>query len=728
MLAAVGGWRFARASAPVSGPIVLISVDALRADRLPIYGDDGADTPAIDALAADGVVFDRAYTHAPSTLPSHAALMTGRLPFRTGVRGDAGFRIEARETVLAEILRDRAYATAAVVSSYTLRRDTGIAQGFTFFDDAFSDAPWSGHRAELQRDGTASQQIAEDWLESAGAERAFLFLHLNDPEEPRETSAAGSGRDTYDSEVAYVDQVVGDMIEYLKSNQLYDQSTVILLSDHGEGLGDHGEQGHGLLVYDEALRVPLVIKPAASENGGRRISDVVLLVDLLPTIVDLAKAPMPDQIDGQSLTALLDGTGRLTPRLAYAESLYGRHHFGWSEIRTITDGRYRFISAPREELYDLETDPDESRNIVDAEPEVANRLRSALLTLTASDPIHPPVETAPRVRARLAALGLVGYRHSTWRPASAGRGPHSDAEPRVNPVDRIEYVETYRHAVALFADGHWLAGVSALERLARNEPNDPDLWWNLAELASDAGRYDLASEAYRRVHTLRRDALDAALGAATASFRLRRHDEAARRARAILNTAGEPRGALAARAYEVLARVALARHDPASARAYALEGQNADPRLPLVAYIEGRVRFDQGGFTEALSSFEEAIAALEKGEGGGELEDVRFHAGESLAWLERSDEAASLYEAEIAAFPGSAAARAALARLHHTAGRPEEAASVLNDLVRFIPTPDTYNLAARLWTTFGDAGQAAAVRAEAVRLFTTPVRPLFVHQ
>ena len=181
-LAAVGGWRYARASAPVSGPIILISVDALRADHLPAYGYRGVRTPAIDALAADGVVFERAYSHSPQTLPAHASLLSGRLPFETGVRDNAGFVVKDAERLLAEMLSDRGYATGGVVSSYVLRRETGIGQGFAFFD---SDMPASetGSR-RLERRGEESVALAEEWLEGAGTERAFLFLHLHEPHAP----------------------------------------------------------------------------------------------------------------------------------------------------------------------------------------------------------------------------------------------------------------------------------------------------------------------------------------------------------------------------------------------------------------------------------------------------------------------------------------------------------------------------------------------------------------
>jgi arylsulfatase A-like enzyme len=243
-LAAVGGWRYARASAPVNGPIVLISIDALRADRLAAYGSQRVHTPAIDMLAADGVVFERAYSHVPQTLPAHASLLTGRLPFENGVRDNAGFVVKDSERLVAEILRDRGYSTGGVVSSYTLRRETGIGQGFSFFDDNLTSAPESIGTG-LWRSGEDAERVAERWLGRVGTSRVFLFLHVYEPHTARLTPDSGAGEDPYDAEIARADEAVGRLIRYLKSHQLYDQSTIILVSDHGEGLGDHGENEHG---------------------------------------------------------------------------------------------------------------------------------------------------------------------------------------------------------------------------------------------------------------------------------------------------------------------------------------------------------------------------------------------------------------------------------------------------------------------------------------------------
>src|SRR5438477_1336023 len=240
VLAAVGGWRYARASAPVSGPIVVISIDTLRADHLPAYGYAKVKTPALDALAADGVLFERAYSHAPQTLPAHAALLSGRLPFETGVRDNVGFVVKPGERLLPQMLRDRGFATAGVVSAYVLRKDTGIAQGFDFFDGEMPASSPELSIGQVRRDGTESEKIAEHWLDTIGTSRAFLFLHLYEPHKPYAPPKRFAELDPYAGEIAYADEIVGRLVRYLKSHQLYDRSTVIVLSAHGDGLGDPG--------------------------------------------------------------------------------------------------------------------------------------------------------------------------------------------------------------------------------------------------------------------------------------------------------------------------------------------------------------------------------------------------------------------------------------------------------------------------------------------------------
>jgi tetratricopeptide (TPR) repeat protein len=711
-LSAVGGWRYARASAPVSGPIVLLSIDALRADRLPVYGYHNVKTPAIDALAKDGVVFERAYSHAPQTLPAHASMLSGKLPYETGVRDTVGFTVSRDERLLAEILGDRGYATAGVVSSYALRASTGIAQGFSFFDDDLGAEPGDA-KGRLERDGAASLASAEEWLESAGTERAFLFLHLNEPHSPYAAPARFSSQEPYDAEVAYVDELVGDFIKYLKTHQLYDQSTIILSADHGEGLGDHGETGHAALVNEAALRIPLIIKPAAGKGAGRRVTALVQHVDIVPTILDLAKAPAPDKLAGQSLGPLLEGSSETPDRVAYSESLFAAYRRLGVAVQTVTDGRFRLIRGDVERLYDVVEDPGGRRDIIREHPLELSRLRAALERMVSDTTAHAPSVEKADVRSRLAALGYVG----TVVPVEIDGGENFTSE------QQIEIVEAHRAAVAQAVDGEWSAAIQTLELLLRQHPQLADVWHELGEIAMIAGRFERAADAYRRAAALRPGYPEDHLRASAALLRLRRLDEARQQAEVVVEAVPADDRASRAAAHELLARVALARRDAAAARIQADLAREADATLPLPAFVEGRLLLDAARLEAAVPVLQAALAEGEKS-GGPVLADLHFHVGDALVRLSRFAEAEYHLSQELRFFPHNVRARTALASLYHQSGRADEADEVLTTMLRVSPTPEAFAAASRLWTTFGNPTQAAAARAEAARaMAATPLRP-----
>jgi len=702
-LAAVGGWRYARASAPVSGPIILISIDTLRADHLPAYGYRGVKTPAIDALAADGVVFERAYSHAPQTLPAHAALLSGQLPFETGVRDNVGFTVKPGERLLPQMLRDRGFTTAGVVSAFVLRKETGIGQGFDFFDGEMPPASPEISIGQMQRDGAESEAIAERWLTSIGTSRAFLFLHLYEPHKPYAPPARFAGYAPYDGEIAYADEIVGRLVRYLKSHQLYDRSTVVLVSDHGEGLGDHGEQEHGLFVYDEAIHVPFVVKQESNAGAGRRVADLVQHIDLVPTILDLVRAPVPGGLRGRSLKPLLDGTGRLAQPAIYSEALYARYHFGWSGLTAITDERYRYIRAPREELYDLAHDARERANVADERPEARQALRGALDRIAAGAALHAPRDIPADARERLQALGYVGSQSFVAAP---------DTLP--DPKDKREILERYRDAIDLAGERHWGQAIALLQQILRDEPEMADVWSQLAAVATRIERHDLALDAYRHVVELKPDAADPQLGAAASLLKLHRLDEARDHAQAAADAAAPHDSRARAAAHEMLARIALVRRDADEARAQAALAREADPALPLPGFVEGRLLYDQGRYDEALPLFTDAIGELKRS-GGAPIAELHFYAADALGRLERYDEAAPEFLEELKYFPQHARARAGLAIVYQANGQPEEAERTLQEMTRLTPTPDSYALAARVYAMFGDRKEADAMRAEGRR-------------
>lgn len=683
-LAAAGGWRYARASAPLSGPLIVISIDTLRADHLSIYGSTSLKTPAIDQLAADGVVFERAYSHSPQTLPAHASMLSGRLPFETGVRDDT-MVVKTPGRLLPGMLRERGYATAGIVSAHALRQETGIAQGFDFFDDGMPSYSADTAPDERRRDGRESEESAERWLDKIGTSRAFLFLHLNEPHKPYTAPERFSQYSPYDAEIAYSDEIVGRLVRYLKSHQLYDRSTIVLLSDHGEGLGDHGEQEHGLFVYEEAIHVPLIIKQQSNAGAGRRISDVAQHIDLVPTLLDLVKAPIPGALRGRSLKPLLEGANRLPDRAVYSEAHYGKYHFGWSELTSMTDGRHQYIRAPQEEVYDLQSDPAQRNNVAGEANEARRALREALDVLV--------------------------------KDGSSGLSGAEPSPPLPDPKDKREVLEAYREAIDLAGERKWPAAIAILQGIVRDDPGLAEVWNQLALFTARIDRFDLAADAYEHVTNLRPSEPAGFLGAAGALLRLRKLDQAREHAEHAAQISAGRDTRSEARAHELLARIALARNDADGATGEADLAQQAEPSWPIRAYVAGRLAYEAAQYADALPLFESAIAAVKKG-AGDPVPELHFYAADTMARLERPAEAEEQFNEELRHFPQNARARAGLATLYQRTGRSDEAGEVVAEMVRVAPTPDGYALAARLWTSLGKPRQAAAVRAEARRTFT----------
>jgi tetratricopeptide (TPR) repeat protein len=706
-LAALGGWRYARASAPVSGPIILISVDTLRADHLPAYGYKNVKTPAIDALAADGAIFERAYSHAPQTLPAHAALLSGQLPFETGVRDNVGFAVKTGERLLPQMLRERGFTTGGIVSAFVLRKETGIGQGFDFFDGEMPATSPELSIGQVQRDGGESEKIAEHWLDTIGTTRAFLFLHLYEPHKPYTPPERFAQYAPYDGEIAYADEIIGRLVKYLKSHQLYDRSTIILLSDHGEGLGDHGEQEHGLFVYDEAIHVPLIIKQESNTGGGRRIPDLVQHIDIVPTVLDLVKAPGVGSLRGRSLKPVLEGTGKLTPPSIYSEALYARYHFGWSELTALTDERYRYIKAPREELYDLNRDPHEKTNIAEERPQPRQALRGALDRVTAAATITAPADVPAEARERLQALGYVGAQTDvSTRPG----------DTLADPKDKRDILERYRAAVDFAGQRKWPQAIALLQQILHEDPEMADVWSQLAVFATRFDRYDLSVDAYKHYIALKPQEPTAYIGAAAGLLKLRKFDEARDHASLAVDVAADTDHRSKATAHEMLARIALTRHEPDTAREEARLAHEEDAALPLPSYVDARILYDQGKYEDALPGFLEAIAAVKK-PGAPQIADLHYYAGDTLARLERYPEAETQFIEELKAYPQNIRARGGLAMLYQASGKSDEAATMIGDMMRITPTPDSYALAARLYAMFGDRKQAEAVKADARRTF-----------
>jgi arylsulfatase A-like enzyme/cytochrome c-type biogenesis protein CcmH/NrfG len=712
VLAAVGfaGWMWLRSSSrDVPTPIILISVDTLRADHLPVYGYTKVKTPAIDGLARDGIVFDRAYAHSPQTLPSHTAILTGQLPFETGIRDNVGFTLRADQPTLARFLHDGGFTTGGVASAFVLRKETGIARGFDFYDAELPPSGPDTPMGEVQRPGPESLAVATRWVGGLRSPRFFLFFHIYEPHTPYTPPARYSQYAPYDGEVAFSDEIVGRLLQFLKDKGLYDRALIVFLSDHGEGLGDHGEQEHGLFLYDETIRVPLVIKVPGSRGAGRRVDQPVQHLDLVPTILDLAGLRVPPDLRGRSLRPVLDRPdGQLPEPGFYSEAYYSRYHFGWSELVALTDARYRFIKAPRPELYDLVEDPHQHRNIVTERAPTAAAMRAGLAAMTKDAVTQAPQRVSREDLERLQALGYVGT-----APADAA----APADSLPDPKDKAPILDEMRRAAILAASRRYDEAIPLLREVVSEDPGVKDAWLQLGVLLARAGRYEECLAAFKKLVELDPTDANSFVSVAGVLVTMNRLDEAQANAQMGLERAGTDSRARTS-ACEMLVNIALARNDDASARRYASIAQQADAQFPLLAFVEGRILHREKRFDEALARFEEAERQLK-----GRLftiPELDYYIGDTLANLGRAGEAVAAFKRELAQSPGHLRTRASLAMLYRAAGDSTAAAHEIQQLLLAVPTREGYEMAAKTWSIIGEQAQADAVRAEAQRRFRAP--------
>ena len=694
---AIGAWSARRlwrpSSSPADGPIILISIDTLRADHLPAYGYTKVRTPNIDALAAAGTVFERAYAHAPQTLPAHASILSGQLPFEHGVRDNVGFTVKAGQWFVQRALQERGWPTAGFVSAYVLRAAVGLNQGFDLYDSELP--PASGERSigQVQRDGEHTLAAAENWLNTRGPQkRFFLFFHIYEPHKPYTPPPRFAAYAPYDGEIAFSDEIVGRLLDRLRALGLYDRATIVLLSDHGEGLGDHGEQEHGLFLYNATIHVPLVVK-LPGQDRARRVATPVQQIDLVPTILDLAGAPKRTALHGRSLRPLLEGTGTLADTGIYSEALYSRYHFGWSEIYGLTDARYRLVRAPRDELYDLERDPQEAASIAGERPQVRQAMRTALETLIANTPIGAPAAVTDEDRQRLAALGYVG--------GGANASLTLPGDSLADPKDKVGVLEKYRHATDLAGALRFADAAVVYREVLAGDPEMTDVWLQLAEVYTRQGLQVEAVQAFKEI--IKRNPRDAGslIGAGAGLLRLGKLDEARQHAELAVSVA--PAGA-----HELLAKIALASRDRETALREAKLAQDADPTLPMPLYVEGLLAYNGGRYQEALGPLIRARDAL-KGRTV-QMNDLNYYIGDSLARLERYPQAEPYLLDEVRIFPHNLRARAGLAMLYRAMGRDLDSERAVEELLRVSPTPEGRAMAVQLWNMFGKPEKAQRVK------------------
>lgn len=358
---------------------LLITLDTTRADRLGCYGCELASTPALDALALRGTLFERAYSQVPLTTPSHCSLFTGRYPREHGVRNNGRGSLNKSFPTLATVFKEHGYATGAFVSAFVLDGRYGLNHAFDVYDDRLGDGTLAMQNMSAHRTGDVVTGPVLKWLDSVKNERFFCWLHYYDPHDPYEPPPEfrESLAHPYDGEVAFMDSQIQRVMDWLEANQLTDRTLIVAVGDHGESFGEHGERGHTNFLYETNLHVPMIFAHPRVIPQDTRASLIVEIVGVFPTVLDLFGWSAPDGVSPRSFAGVFAGR-ELDQRVSYAESLYLRDLFGWAEQRSLTSDRWKYISSTKPELYDLHADPGEEHNLLSEAPDVAESLLADL--------------------------------------------------------------------------------------------------------------------------------------------------------------------------------------------------------------------------------------------------------------------------------------------------------------------------------------------------------------
>ena len=545
--------------------VLLITIDTVRADRVGAYGFAAAQTPTLDRLAREGVRFADATTQAPLTGPAHAAILTGQYPARLGIRDNATTPIPAGTSTLATLLKARGYRTGGFVGSFVLAPEFGFAQGFDTYDATFQGFT-SGMKLQVQRRCDDVADAAVKWIGS-GNQPFFAWAHFYDahaPYDPPPPFRARFRASPYDGEIAYVDSCMAKLVGSLERGALLDRTIVLVVADHGEGLGDHGESEHGMLLYDSVLRVPWIMRLPAHASAGAVVKAQVRVVDVMPTVAFIVGTAAP-KVDGENIAPYIGGAPPRDPTPSYAETFYPKWHFGWSELKSIRVGDWKYVDAPKPELYDERADARELKNLIDSRGPLANGLSQELAKVQGSLGPAPNAEAPqpdPETLARLRSLGYVGVA----APSSGARG--------ADPKDMLPKAEMFR------------AGISrALDALEHDRPD--------AAIPELKRLIEINDRSYE-LHLFLGDAY-----AAKKQWSMALGEYAA--AKVLYPTSAAPLIA-EARAY-------LASGDPAKALDALTRASALEPRSGEVALVRGMVYEQQRDAARALEQYQAAVQA-----------------------------------------------------------------------------------------------------------------------
>jgi arylsulfatase A-like enzyme/Flp pilus assembly protein TadD len=701
--------------------LLVVTLDTTRADRVGAYGSQDVETPALDRLAAEGALFEQAMAVAPLTLPAHASIFTGRFPPEHGVRDNGGFVVGPSQTTLAEVLSERGFKTGGFVGAFVLDRKWGIAQGFQTYVDEFDPSETRGVAlGNVQRPGNEVVDRALAWLEQAHAGRFFAWVHLYDPHfpyAPPEPFRSRYAARPYDGEVAFVDAQVGRLIEFLRAKRVLDRTVVAVMGDHGEMLGEHGENAHGFFVYEGATRVPFIVRAPFSNTRARRVTDVVRAVDLFPTVLELLDLPPARGVPGRSLLPLMTGAVRELGLEGYAEGMHTLHHYGWSDLRALRAGRYKLIDAPRPELYDLERDPGESTNLFGERRQVAdgmlNRLRQLEAAFDRSSAAAPAVDVDPEARERLAALGYVsGFVATSADP----RSDRADPKDKIAIFNKIGEARERANTAGAGAPQATADLIALLHEVVLEDPTVVEAWFLLGTQSFKLGRLDDAVKFFKKTLELKPDH-DLAVTKLAGTYREMGNDEAAI-AGFEHHLAQDPTDAYAH--YE-LGEIHLARGNLSKADALFRKALALDRRVAQATVALGVISAKRGDLSGAERLVREALATRP------DVALAHFNLGLIAEARGDTRTAEAEYRDELKRHPESYQAAFNLALLYESTGRRQQQIEALRQSIEGNPrfAEGHFLLAKAYLDSGGDLAEAGRLAQKGLELAPrSPMAPV----
>jgi arylsulfatase A-like enzyme/Tfp pilus assembly protein PilF len=486
------------AASVVPPNIILITLDTTRADRMGFLGSQRGLTPNLDALAKQSVVFARAYAQVPLTTPSHAALLTGTYPQFSRIE-DLGAPLRPEIPYLPDLLHHHGYHTAAFLGAYILDPAVtapGFQRGFDLYDANFHGRkPGEDRYKSVQRRAEDVANRALGWLSRHQQRPFFIWLHFydaHDPYDPPEPFKTHYASFPYDGGIAYTDSIVGSLMEVLRKHGLYQDSVIAIAADHGEAFGEHGEERHGIFLYDETIHVPLLLKLPAGRLGGKRIEERVALAEVAPTLLEAAGIAAPAAMQAHSLFPFMDAAksaavdqGKTPERPVYSETNYAHRAFGWSELRSWRTGKYLYVQAPKRELYDQSSDPDADHNLAPAAKAVADTLDSQLTDFQqkTSSAQTEPTKLDPTQAEKLRALGYL---------TSDNAGTNSSEKEAVDPKDKIEIANEFHRSLVDLEGDHYDEAIAGLREVLRLAPDTASAYLELGRALVHVRQYEEA--------------------------------------------------------------------------------------------------------------------------------------------------------------------------------------------------------------------------------------------